>query len=797
MRISATPHRVARHPALAWPIVLLLLLLLFALAGCGRFGLSGSAPRECIPVHDGDCVEAEEFKEAAAKAAEPAREDPNFRNQWGLTHINADEAYGNLNLLEGPDAEPGDGVTIGILDTGVDLEHPSIAGNGNRTVTEIFTPGAVDETLAEEDLLSHGTAVASVAAGARNDAADGHHGVAWGADIAAFALTLGTGDGVYRPISVEALGTYDAEDADLYQQVLSWRDGARKLDILNLSFGYAGLIDRYSEEELRDNYSRTIATLAQADAEEKVVLVWAAGNTHGDQCDSETVENCPRGAVNAVSPNLLAGLTARIEEIQGHSIAVVALNPTDGRITSFSNRCGLAADFCIAAPGEKVRTAHFGNIPLFAGQDFVDLRGTSFAAPMVAGGLAVMKQLFRDQLSNTDLVSRLYATADKSGFYADTAVYGQGSMDLGAATSPVGILEVPEGGEAGRNGVSLMATSLRPGPALGDGLARSLAAQQIMALDSLGAPFWYRLGRFTAAANSLPVSARLRSFLAAEPAWPSTLGGPAAGYGEGGWEGRERRERQYGREGPEAPVTLHLARLESEVDLRGSHLVLAEDAVNATLAGQGGLSAAAFTTRGIPGRISTVGAALSWRRAGLPLGVRAGWIGERETLLGSAGEGAFGSLAGDTTFVGVNSHADLGPWRVGAGAELGLVAPSSRDGIVTRVSSLATSAFALHATRPLVGSGALRFSVSQPLRVEGGRVLLRVPSARTKQGAVLYSSTPADVAPSGRQMDLAGQWHRPLAEGELRLGTVVSLHPGHRQGADPELTFLAGWRVDF
>ena len=69
---------------------------------------------------------------------------------------------------------------------------------------------------------------------------------------------------------------------------------------------------------------------------------------------------------------------------------------------------------------------------------------------MVSGGLALMKQIFRGQLSNTDLVTRLYETADRSGFYADAAVYGRGSMDLGAATSPVGVLEVPAGAGAER-----------------------------------------------------------------------------------------------------------------------------------------------------------------------------------------------------------------------------------------------------------------------------------------------------------------------------------------------------------
>ena len=766
-------------------VLLLFLLSLPALAGCGAGGGRSApdpAPESCIAVRDGGCLEPEAFAAAAAEAGEESRGDTGFQNQWGLAHINADEAYGNLSLLRGADAEPGDGVTIGVLDTGVDLEHPSIAGNANRTVTEVFTAGAVDETAAEGELFSHGTAVASVAAGARTDAALGHHGVAWGADIAAFALTLGQSDGVYRPVAVESLAASDAQDAALFEQIFSWRDGDRKVDILNLSLGYNGLIERYTEQELRDNYGRTLSVLAQADVEEKAILVWAAGNTHGFRCDP-ALDNCLRGAVNAVSPDILAGLAVRIEELQGHSIAVVALNPTDGRIASFSNRCGLAADFCIAAPGEEIRTAYFGPpVGPYLSRDFVNLRGTSFAAPMVSGGLALMKQIFRGQLSNTELVTRLYETADRSGFYADAAVYGRGSMDLGAATSPVGVLEVPAGAGAARSGLRLPATRLESGPAFGDGFQRSFAGREVMALDRLGAPFWYRLGSLAAASAGVPLAARLRGFLAREPAGP---GAAAAGFGEAG--------REHGT----APSRVRLSRLETRTEVSGSHLALAGGGVKAALAAQGGLSAAAFTTRGVVEEAAAVGASLGWRRPGSPLGVRAGWIGERETLLGSAGQGAFGTFSGDTAFVGVDAHTDLAGWRLGANAELGTVNPAARGGLVRRVSPLATSAFALHAARELGGAGALRFSVSQPLRVERGRASLTVPAARTRQGAVLYEPVRADLAPSGRQMDIAGQWRRPLAEGDLRLGAVVSLRPGHRKAARPEMTFLAGWRVDF
>ena len=62
---------------------------------------------------------------------------------------------------------------------------------------------------------------------------------------------------------------------------------------------------------------------------------------------------------------------------------------------------------------------------------------------------------------------------------------------------------------------------------------------------------------------------------------------------------------------------------------------------------------------------------------------------------------------------------------------------------------------------------------------------------------MLYRQVPADLTPSGRQIDVAGQWSSPLGGGELRLGGVWSYRPGHRRAADPEATLLAGWRRAF
>ncbi len=869
---------MAHYPALTR---LILFLLLVALAGCaGIGGRSRLAPTECLDIQDGECVQAEEFKEAAAAAAEEHRAHPGYQNQWGLGYIKADEAYGNVSLLEGADAAPGAGVTIGFMHTGIDLEHPSFAG---KTVTETFLDDAVDET--GEETSSSGTAFASVAAGGRVEDPDyrdrAHQGVAWGADVAMFAVPTGTLEGAFTPTPVEQLAARDAGDAARYQEMLSWRDGDRKVDILNLSLGFSGVIDGYAEQDLRANYGRTLAALAQADAEEKTILVWAAGSLHELGCDPAVTPDCRYGYLNAVSPHLLAGLAARVEELRPHSVAVVGVRPHDGELGWFSNRCGIAADYCIAAPASRVRYAYFGPFQGQVLRDYGTSSGTGFAAAMVSGGLAIMKQLFRDQLSNTELVARLLRTADRSGIYADRAFYGRGLMDLGAATSPVGILEVPVGASVDQNGVRLLSTALSPGTAFGDGLQRSLASREVMALDRMGAPFWYPLGDLTGAARGPSVSARLRSFLAPDASWPGgeqaarvhgpaagggpgagvehghaagggpgagVVHGPAAGGGHGagvvhgpaagggpgagvehahaagggpgarvvhahasggaawapagvlayaGPQGSVHGALASGLAGEMTALSLHATRLEASSDVLGSHMSLAEGAVQATLAARGGVTAAAFTTKGLPGHRPTMGAAVGWRRVGSPWGVRAGWIGEPETLLGSVGEGGFGGLAADTSFLGVDAHTHFAGWRIGANAEVGIVVPDARGGFVDRVSSLATSAFALHASRALTGTGAVRFTVSQPLRVERGRASLTVPVRRTQAGAVSYDALTAGLAPSGRQLDFAGEWRRPLPTGELRLGAVYSHRPGHRKDAAPELTLLGGWRWAF
>ncbi|MCY3745652.1 MAG: S8 family serine peptidase [Acidobacteria bacterium] len=723
-----------------------------------------------MPTYGGDCLPVPQFEAEAEAISGWMTLHPGFRNQWGLEEIGAHRAYAHLRLLEGPDAEPGAGVTIGFIDSGIDVEHRSFVG---RSI--YFQPlfGAEPETGVDD--FSHGTAVASVAAGNKlPDTVTGNHGVAWGADLAMWSIPLGSGGGPYEPITLEQVGESDPGFAYLFQTAFDWRDAGNRLDILNLSFGYNGLLEHYGGEDLRANMPEMVATLAQAGADEKTILVWAAGNAHGRRC-APGIPGCVNGYVNATSASILAGLPAYFEELRGHSVAAVALNPHDGAISEFSNRCGIAADFCIAAPGYGVRVAYFGPFEGEAFRGYATGGGTSYAAPFVAGGLAIMKQLFRDQLSNEELVTRLFATADKTGIYADREVYGQGKMDLGAATSPVGVLDVPI--SSGLASAALGTTGLRLGAAFGDGLAAAFDGDEIMALDDYGAPFWYDMGNLAATTDGPALSARLRTFLG------SGSGGLTAGGGGSG--------------GMPAALGMTAGVVRMPTAAGNGHLALAEGAVQVNAYEAGGLSATAFTTGPLRPAMPATGAALAWRPGALPVGLRAGWISERETMLGSLGTGAFGGLSAGTAFFGFDGGVDFRGWNLGAAGEFGVVNPAATGGLIRDITPLATSTFAVHASRGFARAGSFSFSLSQPLRVENGWAALTAPSARTKAGEVLYHSFRADLAPGERQLDLAAQWNRALPLGELRLGAVWSHWPGHRAVLGTQAAALAGWRWVF
>ena len=99
---------------------------------------------------DYGCLVETEFQQVRQALADLHEDEDDFKNQWELGAINEARAYANVELAKGSGTTPGDGGTVGFVDTGIDLSYPLFTGD----VTEEFLLMAEDETGAER---SHGT----------------------------------------------------------------------------------------------------------------------------------------------------------------------------------------------------------------------------------------------------------------------------------------------------------------------------------------------------------------------------------------------------------------------------------------------------------------------------------------------------------------------------------------------------------------------------------------------------------------------------------------------------------------
>lgn len=235
----------------------------------------------------------------------------------------------------------GTGVTIAVLDTGIDSEHPDLRGQIRSE--QDFTGSA-----STGDLAGHGTHVASLVAGTGAGADGARKGLAPGAAI----------------LNGKVLGDDGAGQLSWVIAGMEWAV-AEKADIVNLSLSaYAGVGDDPLVQAL-DSLTRSADTL----------FVVAAGNGSVGGWNPESVTS-PGTAASA----LTVGATDADDAIARFS----GQGPTRGSYRAKPD---------IAAPGVAILGARAG-----ARTDdlYVEMDGTSMAAPIVAGAAALVQQRHPD-----------------------------------------------------------------------------------------------------------------------------------------------------------------------------------------------------------------------------------------------------------------------------------------------------------------------------------------------------------------------------------------------------------------
>lgn len=261
---------------------------------------------------------------------------------WGLRAVQAIPPF----LHRAPWS--GTGITVAVLDTGIDLGHPDFAGQITGSASFISGQGV-------QDGHGHGTHVAGTVAAHRSPAGgQRRYSVAPGARLL-----------VGKVLGDNGSGTSGGVLAGINWAVAS------HADVISMSLG--------SNVALGAGYSAAYEAAARAALDSDSLVIAAAGNA-GDQPVGSPA-NCPSIlAVAALDHSLLRA-----------SFSCVGLNGDGGELN-------------IAAPGVGTYSAW----PVAKGS-YASLSGTSMATPHVSGVAAVLAQA--TGLRGLRLASRLLSTA--------------------------------------------------------------------------------------------------------------------------------------------------------------------------------------------------------------------------------------------------------------------------------------------------------------------------------------------------------------------------------------------------
>lgn len=316
---------------------------------------------------------------------------PEYLVQPGLLVIKAARLYRRGGT--------GAGITVAVIDSGITPHHPEFA---NRLAADGYN--YIDDVAGvSDDPLGHGTLMAGLIA-ANKDGKD-MHGVAFDARILPMQFGATCKDKCERK----------SEPFDFDEQIaLAWNSSFEQGAQI-LSNSWSNDFDPHLLSE--SNYRQLMGVsldAAKALVAQDVVFIFPTGNEVRRQ------------------PQMEAGLPYLVAGLQQGWLAVTAVKNDGSEITGKANACGIARDWCIAAPGGDSGKGK-GLLSTDKNGGYSEATATSAATAVVAGAMAALKSKY-PEMTFQQIRDRLLATANKKGVYANSDLYGQGLLDLAAAS---------------------------------------------------------------------------------------------------------------------------------------------------------------------------------------------------------------------------------------------------------------------------------------------------------------------------------------------------------------------------
>ena len=378
----------------------------------------------------------------------------------------------------------GKGSTIVIADTGANTAHTDLDGNIKHTKDFTGTDIAMSS--------NHGTHVAGIAGAEKNSI--GGHGAAFDADLAIAKVAGGLQYSFSNAKKAAAWGNSIGSVAINVSAEVNYDKGFRDSIVQKANGEWYSTHWYYGVNGYNGSVEEAKQWKTALGSEQ--VLVKAAGNSGWDY---------------SAGMNQMATATDSDGNLilDGQMIIVGNWDQNNGKINGSSNKAGTVCatmqngvcidaakikDYYIMANGTAITsTAENGG--------FVTMTGTSMAAPVVTGSIAVLHQMW-PFMKGKHLVQLVLVTGNKNIAGYDENIHGQGLLDMDAATRPVGATGIPTSGRTD-GGVSAVA-----GGANVQGVAASelTALTGVMVLDSFERDFYIDLGDMTQSVDTRTAS---------------------------------------------------------------------------------------------------------------------------------------------------------------------------------------------------------------------------------------------------------------------------------------------------
>ncbi len=709
----------------------------------------------------------------AGFAVEPAPAQFNtreFRLSDGSAQHNAASAWAQ--------GATGDGVTIAIIDTGIDIDSPEFAGRISPNSIDIFG------TRSLEGPDDHGTLVALAAAAARDNT--GVLGIAWDSTILAIRGdepgSCATGD---NTVAGEGCAFLDTTIADSINHAVN--NGAK---VINLSLGGGG------------GTTPRVLNAVRGAVDAGAVIVVAAGNQQLDSLD---------------------GFASQLVTAGDGGVLIVGSVDKNYNASDFSNRPGAQSQSYLSARGQLVCCVYEDGELFLDDEGFIFLySGTSFATPQVSGAAALLAQAFPN-LTGREIAEILLESAFDAGETGEDAVFGRGILDIAAAFRPIGNTSI-----AGSSTVFTPGDITGTGsPAMGDALStlsiptlitdrynrafstdlggtlRGAAPRQLLhgalastsrhlsgstpraslafSIDNRGERAPLRLS-FEEEKQAKVLAAQIALQLA--PETKLAFGYATSGNGlvtslrgadrpafmiAGGASGANGLYNQT-----DAAVAMRhqLGTWGVNISAESGRIAGARDTQQFN------------TLRAISDaqRLTRMGLSLDRTLGEFELAAGFEWLAEGESVLGARFHEGLGLAGADSLFLDADiAWRPAGAWRLGVSWREGFTRPRAAT-LVANDARLRSRAWAVDVSRSgvLMSEDALALRLSQPLRVEGGALALLLPTAFNYTTLTPeYGRVPISLTPDGQEITGELAWRGPMLGGYAGASVFYRRDPGH------------------